>query len=777
MSLSAPKKNIRNSKSTRINRKIKKNEKFLAIDDCKRLYQKYYSYPSTSLLNQLNENILKLYLEKLTYKDISVISMLLSKYYYFQQIEISMTDPNKSEPITTRKSYRPIILSKEEKSKIEKEKKIKIRDTKNMINKLIISISNHLANSNSIISLSLNKIELNQKYCEILSKGISKNNSLQSLSITDSKILLNSYELILESLLNHNLLYYLDLSNNNFDDKYGKMISRIIIRQFQRRDQIVWSYGLRNEIPLTNDYKKGLIYINLNGNNLSKDSADSISNALYSDLYIRAIYLNNNKFDNYSCKKFIYMMRNNLSILTIDLRGNPGYDNYIHSRLVMKMSKNIRYLYQQYKKGEYSEEEFENFKIFIDVSFFDVDIPQNVVEFYNNNLPENLDENENNENKISNENIKTDIEEKKIITNVKEGGKEKYNKYNDDFKNLNINNKMNKSDKSDNIIEENKKLYNENLRLKKQIIELKAINLQKKLNGDKNPNKNISNKNNINTTNNNNESNNESKSDIENDYQKIELLISELNDLMNKIEKKKSKQKSDSKKKDTDKVKDKEKEIIIENKNEININNKENITNITNINNIKNEENIHRPEIKEIITEVKEKEDNKIINLENKNIKNNNEDISNEENKSNNNNNIINSENKKKENEDLKDIYMNIKKDEETKNNENEIKKEIDIPYQNAEPTEEKDKESNDSHYVDENGNVFNFDDLSEEEKMIILQQQLILQRLQEEAEARGEQFDPQEYIEFLERQANEEEEGEDDERTGHTSNKLNKSL
>ena len=50
-------------------------------------------------------------------------------------------------------------------------------------------------------------------------------------------------------------------------------------------------------------------------------------------------------------------MRNNLSILTIDLRGNPGYDNYIHSRLVMKMSKNIRYLYQQYKKGQYSEEE------------------------------------------------------------------------------------------------------------------------------------------------------------------------------------------------------------------------------------------------------------------------------------------------------------------------------------------------------------------------------------------------------------------------------------
>ena len=103
-----------------------------------------------------------------------------------------------------------------------------------------------------------------------------------------------------------------------------------------------------------------------------------------------------------------------------------------------------------------------------------------------------------------------------------------------------------------------------------------------------------------------------------------------------------------------------------------------------------------------------------------------------------------------------------------------EIKNELAIPYKNSIPTEEKDKESSDSHFVDENGNVYNYDDLTEEEKMIILQQQIILQRLQEEAEARGEQFDPQEYIDFLEKQAKEEEE---DEKEGHSSNKLNKSM
>ena len=81
-------------------------------------------------------------------------------------------------------------------------------------------------------------------------------------------------------------------------------------------------------------------------------------------------------------------MRKNNTLLTIDLRNNPGYDDNIHSRLVMKMSKNIHFLYQQYQNGSYTEEEFENLKDYIEISFFDVDIPQEIVEFYNQNLPE-----------------------------------------------------------------------------------------------------------------------------------------------------------------------------------------------------------------------------------------------------------------------------------------------------------------------------------------------------------------------------------------------------
>ena len=46
--------------------------------------------------------------------------------------------------------------------------------------------------------------------------------------------------------------------------------------------------------------------------------------------------------------------------------------------------------------------------IFIDVSFFDVEIPQNVVEFYNNNVPLNTTDENDNDNDGKNNNVNED---------------------------------------------------------------------------------------------------------------------------------------------------------------------------------------------------------------------------------------------------------------------------------------------------------------------------------------------------------------------------------
>ena len=125
---------------------------------------------------------------------------------------------------------------------------------------------------------------------------------------------------------------------------------------------------------------------------------------------------------------------------------------------------------------------------------------------------------------------------------------------------------------------------------------------------------------------------------------------------------------------------------------------------------------------------------------------------------------------KQKELEKKKKKEEKIKKEKGLKENLEDSKKPLPYEELQAEPSEE--NKSAENQIMDEDGNVFNFDDLTDEEKMSILHQQLILQKLQEEAEARGEQFDPQLYLAYLEQQAEEEELMQK-----NGSNKLNKSF
>ena len=699
MSLSSQKNNTARlyndkSKSKPKKKLIKKDTKIPLYDYALKLYKNFFAQPNQFLLNQLKGENLSLILNNLSPTDILILNEIFNKYFIFKQIEILPYTSLKQE-ITNNKKNKLI----KDNIKENKEKQVKLKEK---IDKLFIGISKHLTLSNNLISLSISNFELYSKYTLLISKGLSANKSLKSLKISNCLIQLTSFETLIKSLFNHQNISNLDLSNNNLSDKFGNIISKLITKQAQRRDQIIWSYGLRNENPPSN-YKTGLISINLSGNKLSNESAECLIKVLSSDQYLRAVHLNNNKITNEFCKRFIYMMRKNMSLLTIDLRNNPGYDEYIHSRIVMKMAKNMRYLYQQYKKGEFSEEEFENFKEFIDATFFDVDIPQDIVEFYNNNLPETLEDN--NEKNNNNVNNIEQIEENKVK----------------------INNIIDDEEKKE-ILLMNRQLSEENLMLKKQIKELKMKNIG---NNQKNNEKE-------------NDIYKKTESDIESYYSRVEELISELNDIMNKIEKKQGENKSKS-------------SNISENNTNIKINNNNAINNY-----------ISKKEEEKF---TKKEDDNKILNkLHQKNI--NNQSFPQTSHKL--------FEEKKGEEEK---INININNNNKINNEKIQEKNLEPIPYKvmNAEPSErnrESSEENENSHYEDEEGNIYNVDDLTNEEKMLIIQQKIILQKLQEEAEARGEQFNPQEYIEFLERQAMEEEEEDDDDlKESKKGNKLNKSF
>ena len=753
-----PKKNIKPKRPQTSKNIHKKSPNILASEESKKLYQTQGTYPNSKFLKQLSSEKLEIYLNILNPADITVISKILPKYTYFQQLILGAFEPKPNPTqITRTNNYSQKNRSSKSLGKPSKKNKPIIKESDRAIfkQKLFTATEKNLINSKKILSLALLSFKIDQKLSKILSKGIQENKSLQYLSINNCILAVDSFELLLKGILSHEIIRFLDLSNNKLNDNYCPMIARIIQRQAQRRDQIVWSYQLRNELPSDNNYKIGLISLNLHGNYLGSKSAKLISSSLNNDQYIRYIDLSKNYFDNSSCKLFVHMMRKNNTLLTVDLRDNSGYDEFINPRIVMKMSKNIKILYSQYQNGEYTEEEFEYLKGFIDISFFDVDIPQEIVQYYNNNIQQTT-ENKKNLNNINNIEINKNIEKENINEIEKQEEKE-----NENIEiNKEINNKINIRQENKNNVnnlvnnkeyQKNQKLIKENMKLKQEIMELKSKN-----NENINPNDE-------------NEVNNEGEKDLENYYNRANQIIDTLNEVMAKLQQ--HKDKNDKNDININEIND----LIANKKNEI-INKEKNI--------IKQNDSIKKEEIneqKDINIEKNKGVDNNNIKEKNNNSEKNKIiidkkiDINNDIKKETQNKIIINEEkNNKEKEEETKNELKNKEYIKETKKEESGKKEEKNIKMKEDNNLDNKELMNNNSEEEEDEGD-FNLDNLTEEEKLALLQQREILMKLQEEAEARGEHFDIQEYLAQLAEQS--EEDDEYGQQENKSDNKLNKSF
>ena len=778
-----PKKNIKPKRPLTSKNVHKKSPNILASEESKRIYQTQGTYPNSKFLKQLNTDKLEIYLNILNPADVSVISKILPKYSYFQQIILGAFEPKPAQSAIPRTNYYP-QKKRTSKSlgKPAKKNKNNIKESDRALfkQKIFNATEKNLINSKNILSLSLLSFKIDVNLSKILSKGILDNKSLQYLSINNCILTVEAFEILLKGVLSHEILRFLDLSNNKLTDNYCPMISRIIQRQAQRRDQIVWSYQLRNELPSENNYKIGLISLNLHGNYLGSKSAKLLSSSLNNDQYIRYIDLSKNLFDNSACKLFVHMMRKNSTLLTVDLRDNLGYDEFINPRIVMKMSKNIKILYSQYQEGEYTEEEFEYLKGFIDISFFDVDIPQEIVQYYNNNIQQttenktndfkqnNIIKKNNSKNKDVNKlndnskKINKQIEQDNDDINNNEMEQEQEQEI-DDIKNNNeLNNKINNknineiNNNNNKAFQKNQKLIEENMKLKQEIMELKAKNFQNESSKEK-------------------EKSNEEEKDLENYYNRANEIIDTLNAVMAKLQQHKDKNDNninineineliENKKNEilseenkiinnqnnSEKKEEKENKNLDNDKNKINVeNNKNKINNKKNI--IIKEKKVEDIKDKKEQKEEKENEDNNQIQINNIN-----NDIKINIEKE---NNISQNEKQKEEiqliNEESSEKKVNnIPEKQEIKNSEENKKEE---KHKHIEENSDK-KELNDLEEEEDEGD-FNLDNLTEEEKMALIQQREILLKLQEEAEARGEHFDIQEYLAQLAEQSEEDDE------------------
>jgi len=264
------------------------------------------------------------------------------------------------------------LLTQKLRQKLEdKQTKKHAAERQEKIYTIIQGISKNISLSIDLQQIKLHNIRFQNDFSEFLYEALKANTSLLSLNINYCDLTSEQSDTILRALIEHTKIEVLDFSNNFLDDKTGYMISRLISRQSERRDETIWKYGLRGERPQNSEFKKGLILINLSDNFISDNSADSISIALQNDNYLRSIILCRNQILLEGCKKLVRSMRRNMSLLNLDLRDNYGYNENIHKRILVKISRNIKIQFKNFNEyGIGYNKENDNLKNFINYEFF-----------------------------------------------------------------------------------------------------------------------------------------------------------------------------------------------------------------------------------------------------------------------------------------------------------------------------------------------------------------------------------------------------------------------
>ena len=194
---------------TKSSKVLKDNQ--LAVEETKKLYQKYYETPNPLFISQLRTETLNVYLSNFKLNDISVINKILAKYNFIKNLTISPIDPAKSGSKTARGKNSREPITEGEKVKLAKEQKDKQLEYAFLINKLTLGVGKHVAKNENLESFSLLNLEFDEKLAQNLSFGICQNKSIKRLKINNCKMDIQSYEILLKGLFSHEKIAKLDL--------------------------------------------------------------------------------------------------------------------------------------------------------------------------------------------------------------------------------------------------------------------------------------------------------------------------------------------------------------------------------------------------------------------------------------------------------------------------------------------------------------------------------------------------------------------------------------
>ena len=78
-------------------------------------------------------------------------------------------------------------------------------------------------------------------------------------------------------------LEVINLACNGIDDRASYLLAKVISAQSERRDNVVWSYSLRGEVPPGQEDKRGLKSMILSHNALGDPTASELVLAIRHD--------------------------------------------------------------------------------------------------------------------------------------------------------------------------------------------------------------------------------------------------------------------------------------------------------------------------------------------------------------------------------------------------------------------------------------------------------------------------------------------------------------
>lgn len=141
-----------------------KKESILAIEDTKKLYNKLFANPNNLIINQLKGDNLKIFINVFQPKDIQILSAIISKYFYFNSIQLGAFDPEKGEDAQKQKKREKYIYQN------EKERKVMENERLLATNKILINLGKNLFSSKKLFDVSLFGFNLDKKFRKIFPK-------------------------------------------------------------------------------------------------------------------------------------------------------------------------------------------------------------------------------------------------------------------------------------------------------------------------------------------------------------------------------------------------------------------------------------------------------------------------------------------------------------------------------------------------------------------------------------------------------------------------------